>query len=71
MTYTTKLTALGLSITPAIYLSLVHYNILETLLAFAMVTVVTMLPLKKWVIVANAVAMLTVTAIVFAIGGTL
>lgn len=71
MNYTTKLTALGLSITPTIYLLFVHYNILETLLAFVMVTVVTMLPLKKWVIVTNAVTMLTVTTIVFAIGGTL
>lgn len=71
MNYTTKLTALGLSITPAAYLTLVHTNILETLLAFVMVTVVTMPPLKKWVIVVNAVTMLTVTAVVFAIGGTL
>lgn len=70
MNYTTKLTALGLSITPAVYLTLVHTNILETLLGYALVTVVTMLPLKKWVIVGNALIMLTVTAVVLSIGGT-
>lgn len=70
MNYTTKLTALGLSITPALYLTMVHTNILETLLGYALVTVVTMLPLKKWVIVGNALIMLTVTAVVLSIGGT-
>lgn len=71
MKYTTKLTALGLSIAPALYLTMVHTNILETLLGYALVTVVTMLPLKKWVIVGNALIMLTVTAVVLSIGGTL
>lgn len=68
---TVQLVAVGLSIMPAVYVSMIHSNLLESIFAYIIIFGLSAIIFKKWYMVLNVVTFLVVLTLVFAIGGTL
>jgi len=66
-----QLVAVGLSVTPAVYVSVAHSNLFESIIAYIIVLGLSGIVFKKWYMVLNVATFLTVLTLVFAIGGTL
>lgn len=56
---------------PAIYLAVIHVNILETIIAYLIIILASLTVFKKWYIVLNMVSFLVVLMLIISIGGTL
>lgn len=70
-TLSMQLAAIGLSVTPAVYISAVHSNLLESIFAYIIILGLSAIVFKKWFLVLNVTIFLVVLAFVFIIGGTL
>jgi len=68
---TVQLVAIGLSVTPAVYISMVHSNLLESIFAYIIVLGLSSVVFKKWYLVLNVATFLAVLTLVILIGGTL
>ena len=66
-----QLVAIGLSLTPAVYVSMVYSNLLESVIVYIIMLGLSSVIFKKWYIVLNVAIFLVVLVFVFAIGGTL
>lgn len=65
------LVAIGLSVAPVAYISAVHSNLFESIVAYIIVLGLSAIVFKKWYMVLNVATFLVVLAFVFSIGGTL
>lgn len=59
------------SVAPVAYISAVHSNLLESIIAYIIVFGLSSIVFKKWYMVLNVATFLVVLAFVFIIGGTL
>lgn len=59
------------SLAPAVYVSIVHYNLLESIFAYIIILGLSAIVFKKWFLVLNVATFLTVLTLVILIGGTL
>lgn len=66
-----QLVAVGLSVTPAVYVSMVHSNLLESVIVYIIVLGLSSVIFKKWYLVLNVAIFLVVLTLVILIGGTL
>lgn len=66
-----QLVAVGLSLMPVAYVSMVHSNLLEFVIAYIIVFGLSSVIFKKWYLVLNVATFLVVLMIVILIGGTL
>jgi len=66
-----QLVAVGLSVTPVVYISVVHSNLLESIIAYIIVLGLSSVIFKKWYIVLNVAIFIVVLMFVILIGGTL
>jgi len=66
-----QLVAVGLSVTPAVYVGMVHSNLLESIISYIIVLGLSSVIFKKWYIVLNVATFLAVLTLVILIGGTL
>ena len=66
-----QLVAVGLSVTPAVYVGMVHSNLLESIISYIIVLGLSSVIFKKWYIVLNVAIFLVVLTLVIMIGGTL
>jgi len=65
------LVAIGLSLTPAVYVSMVYSNLLESVIVYIIMLGLSSVIFKKWYIVLNVAIFLVVLTLVIMIGGTL
>jgi len=56
---------------PTIYLTIIHINILETIIAYLIITLVSLTVFKKWYLMLNISVFLFTLMLVIMIGGTL
>ena len=56
---------------PTIYLAIIHVNILETIIAYLVIILVSFPVFKKWYMVLNMASFLVVLMLIILIGGTL
>lgn len=56
---------------PTIYLAIIHINILETIIAYLIIILVSFPVFKKWYMVLNMASFLVVLMLIILIGGTL
>lgn len=56
---------------PTIYLAIIHINILETIIAYLIIILVSFPVFKKWYMVLNMASFLVVLMLIISIGGTL
>lgn len=70
-TLSMQLVAIGLSVAPVVYVSMVHSNLLESIFAYVIVLGLSSVVFKKWYLVLNVVAFLSVLTFIILIGGTL
>lgn len=56
---------------PAIYLAIIHVNILETVIAYLIIILASLTVFKKWYMVLNMVSFLVVLILIISTGGTL
>lgn len=66
-----QLVAVGVSVTPIVYIGLVHSNLLESIVAYIIIFGLSAIIFKKWFLVLNVGIFLVVLTFVFIIGGTL
>lgn len=66
-----QLVAVGLSVTPAVYVSMVHSNLFESVIAYIIVLGLSSVVFKKWYLVLNVAIFLVVLTFAILIGSTL
>jgi len=56
---------------PTIYLAIIHINILETVIAYLIIILSSLMVFKKWYLMLNGFVFLFILMLVIMIGGTL